>query len=79
MLRSQTCGLRNLEYDTRMLRTVEVRGQGWHRIEVEEDGAGTSALMVEEDCVGFSTIEVGDKHVGPSGLGDLEVPEYHML
>ena len=30
-----------------------------------------------EDGVGFSTIEVGDKHAGPSGLGDLEVPEYH--
>ena len=25
----------------------------------------------------ISTIEVRDKHVGPSGLGDLEVPEYH--
>ena len=27
--------------------------------------------------MGFSTIEVGEKHAGPSGLGDLEVPEYH--
>ena len=24
----------------------------------------------------FSNIEVGDKHAGPSGLGDLEVTEY---
>ena len=32
--------------------------------------------MVEEENVVFSTIEVGDKHAGPSGLGDLEVTEY---
>ena len=25
----------------------------------------------------FSTIDIGDKHAGPSGLGDLEVTEYY--
>ena len=29
--------------------------------------------VVEEESVVFSTIGVGDKHAGPSGLGDLEV------
>ena len=28
--------------------------------------------------MGFSGIEAGEKHAGPSGLWDLEVPEYHM-
>ena len=47
-------------------------------MEVEENEAGPSAMVVEEDGKGFSTIEVGDKHAGPSGLGDLEVPKYHL-
>ena len=40
--------------------------------------AGLSAMVVEEDGKRFSAfhLEVGDKHGGPSGLGDLEVPEY---
>ena len=32
--------------------------------------------VVEEESVVFSTMEVGDKHAGPSWLGDLEVMEY---
>ena len=32
--------------------------------------------MVEEESVVFLTKEVGDKHAGPSGLGDLDVMEY---
>ena len=32
--------------------------------------------VVVEESVVFSTIEVGDKHAGPSGLGDREVKEY---
>ena len=35
-----------------------------------------SVMVVEEDGKGFSAMEVRDKHVGLSGLGDLEVPKY---
>ena len=45
------------------------------------DGSRTERglQVVEEESVVFSTTEVGDKHAGPSGLGDLEVYEgiYH--
>ena len=34
-------------------------------------------MVVEENGVGISTLEVGDRHAGPSGLGDLEVLECH--
>ena len=32
-------------------------------------------MVVEENSVGFSTLKVGDRHAGPSELGDLEVLE----
>ena len=32
-------------------------------------------MVVEENGVEFSTLEVGDRHTGPSELGDLEVLE----
>ena len=34
--------------------------------------------MKEESLV-FSTVEVGEKHTGPSGLGNLELTEYMYI
>ena len=47
----------------------------WDGAELE-DLRTERGLQVVEESVVFSTIEVGDKHAGPSGLGDLEVRGY---
>ena len=77
MSRCHVCGLRNSECHTRAPRAVGAGATGRRKMEVEENGVGPSAIMVEKDGLGFSIIEVGNKRAGPSGLGDLEMPEYH--